>query len=466
MITLTFDQGTILLQGLDPPFRALPTGFVHDDRVGCLRSEAYRYRETVLWLRQRNLEYSDLARKYDPAACSMPPGAGSDPVRLFDYQKEAVTAWRRMGQRGIVVLPTGSGKTVVALKSMAVAGRPTLIVVPTIDLMNQWCNRLADDFDIDQIGIIGQGLHDLRDITVITYHSAYRRMGEIGDRFGFLILDEVHHLAAPEWSEIARLSIAPFRLGLTATYDPRQSKELNEIIGPLAYWKPLRELTGKRLAEYEIIRLSVDLLPEERRLYEKELSAHLAFWQGRDGPEPESKLETLLRLQGRDPLARRAIVAWQRMRRIIAGSQAKLEILDELFHRHAGDRTIVFTASNAMAYRISELFLIPAITHQINARERKAILDRFDSGQYKAVVTSRVLNEGIDVPEARVAIVLGGSGSTREHTQRLGRILRKRAGKLAILYEIVTRGTIEAGISRHRRQTEAYAGRARKITRH
>lgn len=466
MITLKFDQGTILLQGLDQSFHALPTGFIHDDRIGCLRAEAYRYREIVLWLRQHNLEYSDLARKYDPSGCYMPPRTGSDSIRLFDYQKEAVTAWRRMGQRGIVVLPTGSGKTVVALKSMAAAGRPTLIVVPTIDLMNQWCNRLADTFDIDQIGMIGQGLYDLRDITVITYHSAYRRMGEIGDRFGFLILDEVHHLAAPEWIEIARLSIAPFRLGLTATYDPRQSKELNEIIGPLAYWKPLRELTGKRLAEYEVIRLSVDLLPEERRLYEKELSAHRAFWKGRDGPEPESKLETLLRLQGRDPLARRAIVAWQRMRRIIAGSQAKLEILDELFHRHAGDRTIVFTASNAMAYRISELFLIPAITHQINARERKTILDRFDSGQYKAVVTSRVLNEGIDVPEARVAIVLGGSGSTREHTQRLGRILRKRTGKLAILYEIVTRGTIEAGISRHRRQAEAYAGRARKITRH
>ncbi|MBK9316754.1 MAG: DEAD/DEAH box helicase family protein [Acidobacteria bacterium] len=465
MITLSFDQGTILLQGIEQPFHALPTGFIHDDRIGCFRSEAFRYREVVLWLRQRNLEYSDLARKYDPARRPLSPKSGSNSIRLFDYQKEAITAWRGMDQRGIVVLPTGSGKTVVALKSMAIAGRPTLIIVPTIDLMNQWYNRLTDTFDIDEIGIIGQGLFDLRDITVITYHSAYSRMGVIGDRFGFLIFDEVHHLAAPEWSEIARLSIAPFRLGLTATCDPRHSGELNEIIGPLAYWKPLRELTGKRLAEYEIIRLSVDLLPEERRKYDREQAAHLAFWKRHKDQEAESRLEMLLRMRARAPLARRAIVAWQRMRRIIAGAEAKLEMLGELFDQHSGDRTIVFTANNETAYGISQRFLIPAITHQTNARERKMILDRFEAGQYKAVVTSRVLNEGIDVPEAKVAIILGGSGSTREHTQRLGRILRKRADKLAILYEIVARGTIEARISRQRRQTEAYAGRAGKISR-
>lgn len=465
MITLSFDQGTLLLQGFNQSFRSLPPGFFQDDRVGCLRSEAFRYREAILWLRTRKLHYSDLARKYDPTKCPFSPKTFSDSVKLFDYQKEAVSAWRGLDLRGIVVLPTGSGKTVVALKTILLARRPTLIVVPTIDLMNQWYTRLSDTFDAGDIGLVGQGLYDLRDVTVITYHSAWSRMGEIGDRFGFLIFDEVHHLAAPEWSEIARLAIAPFRLGLTATYDPRHSGELNEIIGPVAYWKPLRELSGNRLAEYEIIRLSVDLLPEERRQYEREHAAHLDFWKRNKGQEGESRLETLLRMQGRDPLARRAIVAWQRMRRIIAGAEAKLEMLGELFDRHSEDRTIVFTANNETAYDISQRFLIPAITHQTNARERKMILDRFEAGQYKAVVTSRVLNEGIDVPEAKVAIILGGSGSTREHTQRLGRILRKRADKLAILYEIVARGTIEAGISRHRRQSEAYAGRAGKISR-
>ncbi len=153
------------------------------------------------------------------------------------------------------------------------------------------------------------------------------------------------------------------------------------------------------------------------------------------------------------------------MRRIIAGAEAKLDLLEQLFRRHASDRTIVFTANNEVAYKISRQFLIPAITHLTNVRERKTILERFERGDYKAVVTSRVLNEGVDVPEAVVAIILGGSGSTREHTQRLGRILRQRANKQAILYEITARGTIESGTSRQRRQTEAYAGRAKRISR-
>ena len=153
------------------------------------------------------------------------------------------------------------------------------------------------------------------------------------------------------------------------------------------------------------------------------------------------------------------------MRRIVAVAEAKLDALEEFLLRHAPDRVIVFTATNEAAYRVSQLFLIPAITQQTNARERKTILRRFEGGQYKAIVTSRVVNEGVDVPEAAVAIILGGGGSGREHTQRLGRILRQRANKLAVLYEITARGAMETGVSRRRRQTEAYAGRAKKISR-
>jgi superfamily II DNA or RNA helicase len=96
--------------------------------------------------------------------------------------------------------------------------------------------------------------------------------------------------------------------------------------------------------------------------------------------------------------------------------------------------------------------LIPAITHQTKAAERKAILDGFRTGKYKALLTSRALNEGIDVPEAKVAIILGGSASAQEYSQRLGRILRKRANKTALLYEVIVRHTVEEGISHRRRR--------------
>ena len=104
----------------------------------------------------------------------------------------------------------------------------------------------------------------------------------------------------------------------------------------------------------------------------------------------------------------------------------------------------------------SAAFLIPAITHQTDTKERKAILEAFNRGEYLALATSKVLNEGVNIPEASVAIILSGSGSTREHVQRLGRILRRREGKQATLYEVITAHTVEEAISRRRRQHDAY----------
>ena len=104
-----------------------------------------------------------------------------------------------------------------------------------------------------------------------------------------------------------------------------------------------------------------------------------------------------------------------------------------------------------MVYRIARAFLIPAITHHTPVKEWHDILQRFRTGEYPVVVTSRVLNEGVDVPEASVAIVLSGTGSRREYVQRLGRILRHREGKQAVLYEVVAEATSEEQVSRRRR---------------
>ena len=120
------------------------------------------------------------------------------------------------------------------------------------------------------------------------------------------------------------------------------------------------------------------------------------------------------------------------------------------------DRSILFTEDNATAYAIARRFLVPVITHQTKVRERSAILAGLADGSYGAVVTSKVLNEGVDVPDANVAVVISGSGSVREHVQRLGRILRKRDGKRALLYELVTAATSEEHTSERRREHDAY----------
>src|SRR5262249_29854842 len=121
-------------------------------------------------------------------------------------------------------------------------------------------------------------------------------------------------------------------------------------------------------------------------------------------------------------------------------------------------RILIFTHDNATVYKIAREFLVPVITHQTKTKERRDVLMAFNSGEYPIVATSKVLNEGVNVPEANVAVILSGSASVREHVQRLGRILRKSGDKEAVLYEVVTRGTVEEFTSNRRRQHSAYGG--------
>ena len=121
---------------------------------------------------------------------------------------------------------------------------------------------------------------------------------------------------------------------------------------------------------------------------------------------------------------------------------------------------LVFCEHNEIVYRISRDHLIPAITHETNVRERREILRAFTAGDVRAVATSKVLNEGVDVPAANVAVVLSGSASVREHVQRLGRILRREPGKQALLYEVIAAGTSEESVSQRRREHAAYDGEA------
>jgi len=128
-----------------------------------------------------------------------------------------------------------------------------------------------------------------------------------------------------------------------------------------------------------------------------------------------------------------------------------LHMVDQLLHEHPDQPMLIFTAHNRFAYRIARHHLIPVITHQTKAAERLAILEGFRGGQYRAIVTTKVLNEGVDVPEAKIALVLGGSSSAREYVQRLGRVLRKHGNAEAILYEVIARKTVDERIAQQRR---------------
>jgi superfamily II DNA or RNA helicase len=325
-------------------------------------------------------------------------------------------------------------------------------------LLNQWYGELSLAFGVP-IGLMGGGHHDIQPITVTTYDSAYIYVEKWGNRFGLLVFDECHHLPGPTSQVSALGSIAPFRLGLTATPERADGLDVRyaDLIGPVVYRREIKQLAGDFLAEYATQRLYVDLSPADLERYTqcRELYRKFLFDRGISLAGPTG-LQRFIQESCRSIEGRQAFLAFREQRRLAQAAPAKLDLLATLLTRHCGERALIFTADNATVYRIAGQFLVPAITHQTKAKERRAILQRFHAGEYTVLVTSQVLNEGVDVPAAGVGIVLSGTGSVREHVQRLGRLLRKFEGKQAVLYEVVARGTAEEFTSERRRQHHAY----------
>lgn len=453
MTSLHFVAGTLELRGLSPSVATLPPGCVWDARSNCHRLPASRYAPLVVALRDQGIEYEDAARAYGELA--LVPRVQRTPR---PFQAEALAAFKRARGRGIVVLPTGAGKSHVGLLAIADRQRSTLVVAPTLDLVRQWYDLLRTTFDVP-VGVVGGGEHSVQPLTVTTYDSAYLHMENFGARFGLVVFDECHHLPAEAYALAAEQCLAPYRLGLTATLERADGREalLDALIGPVVYRKEIVELSGEYLAEYDTERVALGLSAEEREEYERERAIYTAFLKsaGVRMSSPRGWLDFIQRAS-RSAAGRRALAAYHRQRALALAAPAKLDYLEYLLHVHRHDSTIVFTQDNATAYEISRRFLVPAITHQTKVSERSLVLERFARREYGAVVTSKVLNEGVDVPEANVAVVISGSGSVREHVQRLGRILRRGENKRAVLYELVAANTGETFTSERRRDHVAY----------
>ena len=443
--TMGYDRGTIKISGLyGAPFATW------DDRSTCFRAPAYRYRDIVEFFDRSKVDVEDRVLNPLPTEHLEEREA----IALRPYQQRALEAWASAGHRGVVVLPTGAGKTILALKAMEVLQVSTLIVAPTLPLLDQWARFISRFFGVEP-GILGGGRHDLKGITVSTYDSAYLRAEEIGDKYEFVILDEAHHAAAEGYSQIGEMLASPYRLGLTATFEREDGRHviLLGLVGGVVFRMRPGDLAGKHLAEFEVIRIPVDLTKKEREAYEESSSEYRASLK-RAGLRLASleDFKKLVMRSGVSPAARTALLARNRARKIAINSEAKIEALNRILQAHRRDKVIAFTEFNDVAERISAQFLIPLITHRTPSTERQEVLDGFRFGRYSKIVTSKVLDEGLDVPDARIGIILGGTGSRREFVQRLGRILRKKAGKQAILYEVVSKGTMETRVSSRRRR--------------
>ena len=447
LVRLTYSQGTLLLDPAPPG----PVGryFRFDVRVGKYRCLAYRYRDIVSVLRELRVSFRD--EVLDLPEC---PSLNVRGVRLRDYQVEALNSWRSAGMRGVVVLPPGTGKTVIGVKAVELVSGPTLIVVPTLELLDQWVSRVRSLLGVEP-GVLGGGVKRVRCVTVSTYDSAYINAEFLGNKFLLLVFDEVHHLPSEGYRQVAELSAAPYRLGLTATPEREDGLHLHlpELVGPVVYRREIPELSGKHLSRFKVVRVWVDLSDDERRRYEELRSKFKGFFDRRRWSLRGLRdFEALIMKSGSDREAREALLAWLEARDIVLNARAKIEKLREILRWHRGDRVLVFTEHNKLVREISRRFLIPEVSYKTSPQERREVMKFFRQGTYSAIVTSKVLEEGVDVPEANVAVILSGSGSRREFIQRLGRVLRPREGKVAIIYEVVAKGTSETFISRRRRR--------------
>jgi superfamily II DNA or RNA helicase len=451
-VLLQFNRGTLLL--LNPPpgleVAALP-GVLWDARVQAHRAPACIHAAIRSDLERAGVPFSDQVPERDPHPAPWPA------VELRPYQDAALCAWELAGRRGLVALPTGSGKTRVALAAMARTRLRTLCLVPTRVLLDQWLREIGKLYP-GTVGCLGDGVHAIAPITVATFESGLRYMDRLGNRFDLLVVDEAHHFGRGQRDEALEMSIASARLGLTATpvrSDHSSAAQLARLIGPTVFELAVADLTGRFLASFDLVALHLDLTEAERTAYQERVSIYRQAMARFRRQAPEASWEDFARIAARTDEGRRALLAFRQARALLGFTEAKRTALRSILARHADARLLVFTADNQTAYAISREHLVMPLTCDIGRSEREEALAHFRDGSLRALVSARVLNEGMDVPEASVAVVVGGSQGEREHVQRVGRILRPGPGKRALVYELITRGTLEVRQARRRREALA-----------
>lgn len=456
VLRLRFERGTLRLNAF--PGLDAPEYLTWDDRVAAWRTAALNHVRLLEDAAVRRLQIRDDAPEFFECPALRP----ALPTLRPD-QEAALTAWEGAGRRGLIVKPTGTGKTEIALAAIARHRVSALIVTPLRDLMYQWQRRIRLGLGVEA-GVLGDARREIWPITVTTYDSAWIHMKEIGNRYRLVVFDEAHHLPGPALYESALDCLAPMRLGLTATPERADGRDrmLAELIGPRVYEERLSQARGRTLAQYSIVRVPIYLGEAEQAEFDRlsrRIRAYVARRRRTDGAFDWR--EDLAKRSRGDPEAKEILRSYHRKLAIIHRSAEKIRVVEDVFRLHPAEQCVVFTASNRMALDVSARFLIPALTSHSEKRERNAVLDGFAAGTFRALAACQVLNEGWDAPAVKVGIVLGGERGTREAVQRLGRLLRRSGDRPALLYEVVLEETPDAARARRRSRTDAYQGAPR-----
>ena len=350
---------------------------------------------------------------------------------LRPYQVEAAESYWAGGSpeggQGIVVLPCGSGKTMVGMEVMARARTHTLILCTNVSAVHQWIIELLDKTTItkEDIGEYTGGKKEIKPVTVTTYQMLTFRKSKDGPfehmslmkarNWGLLIYDEVHVMPAPVFRATTELQ-AKRRLGLTATLIREDGLESDtfSLVGPKCYDVPWKELEQKGfIAEAVCCEVRVPLPPEKGLEY---------------------------------------VHATERAQfRIASENTNKDAVLKDLIRKHTDEPILVIGQYLTQLRKISSALKAPLITGTTTNSRRDMLYDSFRKGEIPVLVVSKVANFAIDLPDASVAIQVSGTfGSRQEEAQRLGRILRPKK-RVSSFYTLVTRETSEE-IFAHKRQ--------------
>ncbi|MEX1177088.1 MAG: DEAD/DEAH box helicase [Nitriliruptor sp.] len=404
-----------------------------------------------------------------------------DALSLRDWQVEAFAAWSAAGCQGVVEAVTGTGKTrlaVAVLRSVVDRGGRGLVIVPTIDLLEQWVRELRAALPGHRLGRLGGGHDDdlfRCEVLVATPHSASAVPVDLPpDTVGVLIADEAHRYGAPTWGAALREEFT-LRLALTATYE-RSDEGVEEVLRPyfgevVTRYGFARAVAEGTVAPFRLGLVAVPLTDAERELHDRadtrvrQLHRELvgvhglsrdprrrfeavtaivadAERSGRDGPSPRD----------RGPLVaacREYLVRVRERRDVAAQATGKLDVCAAVAPQLAGRRSLVFTDTVDQAELAAAVLRragreARTVHGDLSGEERRVRLALFRRGDVEVVVAPRVLDEGVDVPDADVAVVLAAFRTRRQLVQRLGRVLRvKSDGREARLLLAHAAGTAE-----------------------
>jgi superfamily II DNA or RNA helicase len=377
-------------------------------------------------------------------------------VRLRDYQEEALAKWFENNGTGIIALPTGSGKTLIGVAALTRVSERTLIVTYTREQALQWREAILNYTNTPghMVGLLYSEEKRIAPITITTYQSGFRVIREIAHQYSLLIVDEVHHLPADKFRFIAVHAIALYRMGLSATpyREDGRHEDLFPLLGGIVYYKTPSELSEQGyLAKYVVYTVKARLNPEEWKTYLELRTLYEKYAAGR----PFDKL--VEEASRGDKSAAEALRVHSRIRMLLARSKSKIEKAVEIARQELdrGGKIIVFTQYVEQAEEIAKRLNAWLLTGETSGDERKKALEEFKAAKSGVLVVTTVGDEGLDIPDANVGIIVSGTGSRRQFIQRLGRILRpKPGGGEARLYEIVIEKTSEEFQARKRKNMD------------